>query len=78
MFTPLLDTSPMPFGEHRSKRMSDVPAAYLDWAYGQSWLFQSYPAVADYIKRNRKAIDWELKREEDSRAEISNSETDET
>ena len=62
-FKKLNDTDPFPFGAHKGKPMSEVPADYLDWLHGQSWVNQ-WPAVKDYIERCRKVIDWELKRKE--------------
>ena len=50
----------MPFGCHRGRAMEKVPAHYLDWLSAQDWLPEKYPAVDDYIKRMRKAIDDEL------------------
>ena len=28
----------IPFGKHRGKYASDIPAEYLDWLIGQEWL----------------------------------------
>lgn len=50
-----------PFGKHRGTKIGEVPADYLDWLDGQAWI-GSYPLIQDYIKRNRKCIDLELKR----------------
>lgn len=57
----LTDESPFPFGAHKGKKMKDVSASYLDWLRGQKWL-SDWPQVADYIERNAKTIDWELRR----------------
>lgn len=65
----LTDDSPFPFGRHKDKPMRDVPASYLDWLRGQSWL-QQWPDVAEYIDRNEKVIDWELDREEQEQKEL--------
>jgi hypothetical protein len=60
----LSDTDPMPVaGVHLNKPMEKVPASYLDWLHGQPFLRRKYPEVYDYIERNRKAIDWELRRQ---------------
>lgn len=56
----LKDDDKMPFGQHESTIMELVPANYLDWLRDQYWLELKYPEVADYIKRNEKAIDHEL------------------
>lgn len=63
-FEPLTDSSPMPFGAHRDKPMAAVPASYLDFISGQPWLETAWPAVANYIRRSRKAIDQDLERDE--------------
>lgn len=65
----LTDDSPFPFGRHKDKPMRDVPASYLDWLRGQSWL-QQWPDVGEYIDRNEKVIDWELDREEQEQKEL--------
>lgn len=57
----LTDEDPFSFGAHKGKKMKDVPASYLDWLRGQKWL-SDWPQVADYIERNAKVIDWELRR----------------
>lgn len=59
----LSDSDPFPFGTHKGKLMKDVPSAYLDWLDGQPWS-SSWPEVLDYIDRNRKAINQDLKRAE--------------
>lgn len=58
----LEDSDPMPFGEHKGKKMEDVPAQYLDWLRGQQWLYK-YPQVKAYIEDplTAKSIDYELK-----------------
>lgn len=58
----LSDDDPMPFGEHRGKPMQAVPSEYLDYIAGQAWI-SKWPAVEDYIRRSRKAIDQDLKRQ---------------
>lgn len=55
----LTDSSPFPFGKHKGRKMKEVPAAYLDWLSGQSWLVE-WAGVAEYIRTNRKYIDQEL------------------
>lgn len=58
----LTDKSPCPVqGKHHGKPMEQVPADYLDWLVGQPWCRSKYPAVDDYVARNRKAIDLELR-----------------
>lgn len=60
MATPLRDKDPMPFGQHAGRPMQKVPASYLDWLDGQSWLSTKYPEVKAYIDHNRAVIDKEL------------------
>ena len=52
------DTDIMPFGEHKGKKMANVPAKYLIWLYEQSWLDKRYK---DYIKDNMDVLMDELK-----------------
>lgn len=56
----LTDDCKFPFGLHKGKRMKDVPSEYLDWMDGQPWSHK-WPEVVDYIDRNRKAINLDLK-----------------
>jgi uncharacterized protein (DUF3820 family) len=58
----LNDVDLFPFGEHKGKPMMSVPASYLDWLRCQPWLKQ-WPAIAEYIGRSARAIEWELKAE---------------
>ena len=58
-FKPLSDEDLFPFGMHKGARMVDVPASYLDWLRDQDWLME-WPAVEDYIVRNKDLIDYEL------------------
>lgn len=57
------DDDKFPFGKYKreGKTFKEVPAEYLDWLHGQKWIGE-WPAVLDYIERNRKAIDMEMKR----------------
>ena len=45
----LSDTSLMPFGKHKGKRMIDVPAKYLLWLYENGL---GAGDVKDYITNN--------------------------
>lgn len=40
--------------------MESLPGVYLDWLAGQDWI-DKWPAVVEYIVRNRAVIDKELK-----------------
>ena len=59
-FRQLQDNDLMPMGAFKDHRMKDVPASYLDRLRDADWVERRYPAVADYIVRNAKAIDKEL------------------
>lgn len=61
-FVTLIDSDLMPFGDHKGKRMDQVPADYLSWAEGQPWLYKQWPDVADYIQRHKASIDADLER----------------
>ena len=56
----LQDSDLFPFGKYKGTSMQKVPADYLDFIDGQDWI-DKYPDVKDYIARNRKCIDIELK-----------------
>jgi len=56
----LTDNDLFPFGIHKGRPMQKVPATYLDWLIDQPWI-KSWPAVEEYIERNRKVLDRELK-----------------
>lgn len=58
----LSDSSPMPFGKYKGRKMKTVPAKYLDWLEDQEWI-ASWPQVLQYITQNRDVIDQELEDE---------------
>lgn len=49
----------MPFGKYKDCEMDDIPASYLDWLRGQSWIDQ-WPLIAKYIEENSMSINSEL------------------
>jgi uncharacterized protein (DUF3820 family) len=49
----------MPFGKHKGEPMDEVPASYLDWLHGQSWI-GDWPEVLKYIKDHKHSIREEL------------------
>jgi hypothetical protein len=58
----------MPFGKFGPfqgdpRTIGKVPASYLDWAMGQTWIKQ-YPKVERYVEENREELDKELERGE--------------
>ena len=55
----LRDEDKMPLGKFKGIPMKDVPASYLDWLHGQTWV-KDWPEVLGYIEANRALIDKEL------------------
>lgn len=55
MTTQLEDDSQMPFGMHKGKPMSEVPARYLHWFWTEGDADKDHP-VMDYIRRNLSAL----------------------
>lgn len=53
------DTSLMPFGIHRNKPMSDVPANYFHYLWTNGMREDQRSPVADYIRRNLDALKME-------------------
>ena len=57
----LTDSSPMPFGMHKGKKMQDVPAEYLHWFYHNGGATSvEGKAVMDYIDRSITALKQEV------------------
>jgi hypothetical protein len=57
--TELTDQDPMPFGKHKGKPMSDVPAQYLWWLWTEGAkknIKEGVDPVADYIRANIVAL----------------------
>ena len=52
----------MPFGKYKDVYMDEVPATYLDWLRGQSWIDQwplesvKHPEGKIYYKENLRKI----------------------
>jgi hypothetical protein len=60
----LEDTDAMPWGKHQGSRMQDVPASYFHWLWtdgGKGGPLKSRVGcpVADYVRRNRIALEQE-------------------
>jgi hypothetical protein len=49
----------MPFGMYKGQPMEDVPAKYLDYLAGETWI-GIWPGVLAYIEANRVWLDKEL------------------
>lgn len=59
----LSDDSKMPFGKYKGRKMKTVPAKYLMYLIQQDWI-EEWPRVQDYIRRNLKVIQQDLKDQE--------------
>lgn len=57
----LKDTDPMPFGKHKGRPMSDVPARYLHWLWQAGKRFDKECPVAEYIRSNLNGLKLEYK-----------------
>lgn len=55
----LKDTDLMPIGQYKNRPMNKVPAQWL-LGFGDAPFITEYPAVQDYIERNRKALELEV------------------
>jgi len=62
---PFDDKTRMYFGEHKGKKLEDVPAQYLLWIADQSWMPQKHPKLLQYINRNRAGLEEEISEQED-------------
>lgn len=58
----LTDTSIMPFGKHKGKRLIDVPAQYLYWLHTECQRNRYSNDLHDYIEDNMDAILQEMKK----------------
>ncbi len=54
------DNSEMPYGQYKGKKMANIPAKYLLWAYDQHWCKGD---VKQYIEDNFEALKTESERE---------------
>lgn len=50
---PLTDNDLMPYGQHRGKKLANVPSDYLLWAYDQPWC---KGALRAYIQDNMDVL----------------------
>jgi len=55
------DESFMPFGEHKGKKMANVPDDYLLWCY-KTFTNWKYPAVKKYIEDNMDVLKSKVKK----------------
>lgn len=55
------------FGEHKGKRLDDVPLLYLDWLVGEDWLHEETKRiVSEYLSEPviKKELEKELENKE--------------
>jgi len=56
----MTDTTLMPFGKHKGKKMIDVPAFYLKFIYDNNMLCKNNE-LREYIEDNMDVINKEIK-----------------
>lgn len=69
----LTDDSIMPFGEHKGKKLRDVPDNYLFWWFNEKDAARHSPYLYDYCEARLESYDpvadesdrWELDQEDD-------------
>lgn len=71
--TPWTDQTIMPFGTHKGIPLEEVPAGYLDWLMGQTWI-KDWPGLYAYIKANLDVIHQQLREEDESLGEVDDDE----
>lgn len=54
---PFTDTSLMPFGKYKNKRLIDVPAVYLLWLYNNNC---NHEGLMKYITENLESLNLEV------------------
>lgn len=57
----LTDESLMPFGEHKDKKMANVPAEYLLWLHEKGSTGARIYGVLDYVDDNLEVLRQEIK-----------------
>jgi len=56
-FQRLAWTDLCPLGvKYKRTKLEDVPPSFLLWAYSREWVYEKYPALHDFIKRNWDTI----------------------
>lgn len=55
-FTKAKWTDLFPFGKFKNQKYEEVSQGYFFWLWDQDWLFEKYPQVHDFIKRNWEEI----------------------
>lgn len=49
------ESTTMPFGKHKGIALSDVPAQYLLWWFGENTA--AFPGLREYIEKNYDALE---------------------
>jgi hypothetical protein len=55
------DSTIMPFGKHKGKRLDEVPADYLLWLADQPEVKYKYPTIFVYIDSRRPWLEMEAR-----------------
>lgn len=65
------DESIMVFGKYSGQKLGAIPASYWLHMYNEKpWFKEQYPAYADYVKRNKKALEIDAEYEAEERADM--------
>lgn len=64
----ITDSSLMPYGKYKGKKMANIPASYLLWMYRNDKLFKSLEV---YVEENMNALEKEEKEELSKREQDS-------
>jgi uncharacterized protein (DUF3820 family) len=60
----MTDESLFPFGEHKGKKLANVPASFLFWLYMNE---KCYGELKDYIEDNLDIIKFEIEKIENKK-----------
>lgn len=52
---PWTDKTLMPWGQHKGKKLGEIPPAYLLWLYEQTWI-KDWPGLYAYLKKNEDLL----------------------
>lgn len=52
---PWNDETVMPWGQHKGKKLSELPASYLLWLFEQRWI-KDWPGLHAYLKKNEDLL----------------------
>lgn len=63
------DDTLMPWGQHRNKRLGDVPASHFVHLLSQRWI-DEYPALFDYLKKNKDTFLAQVAAEEKLKGDV--------